>query len=161
MILDNVLFSYIKLKGILWPTTQCLLTCLYCYTLEAVSFCFIKSSTLFQSTLEKVISKKSFVYRHILKTSDWKWWWIPKDVQKLKQKLREVSFLLRFIQPPERSMLIDFPSHNSLTPCVTVNKNLSSFPSILFFSCCGLAWCTGISNAARKTLWYCKWPMAS
>jgi len=44
-------------------------------------------------------------------------------------------------------MLTDFPLQYSLTLCVTVNKNPSSFPSILFFQ---LAWCTGFAMDTGK-----------
>lgn len=107
---------------------------------------------LFNLSLKNKLSR-SLIYRHILKKSNWKWWWIPKAAQSLKQKLQEVRCLLCFIQRTTRSMLMDFPLNNSLTPCVTVDKKIfQAFKELFFCSCSGLPCCTVINNAVGKPL---------
>lgn len=56
----------INLNGILWLTTQCLLTCLYCCVLEALNFCFMKSAP-FQSVLEKEAFQVPYLQTHLKK----------------------------------------------------------------------------------------------
>ena len=167
MILFNVLFSDKNLMGILWPAIQCLLTCLYCYTLGAFNFCFIKPSALFHSLLEKGTSSVLCLQTH------------PKKEQ-LKMMINikscsesEIKFPGAVMSPLLHSVLWKMHAYglpieqHAGTMCYCeqksfkLSKNFFFFFFFFFCSCSGLPWWTGINNACRKPPWYCEQPIAS